>query len=346
MRILLTAISLTFCMSLSGIAQTSSREKLIRQGVALHDEGKYTEALRFYAEARKSDTLNEDVNHEIATTYSALNKHTDAIRYADLVLRHGTHNRARAAIVKGNALDHLGRTKEAIQTYKEAIATSTDAVYMLRYNLAFTYYNARIPDDARDQLIAGISENPAHASSHLLLGVVMAESGERAQAVLALTYFLMLEGSGRRAPGALAMLDKQLVKGVTKESDNKININVAMRDKDDPFNAIEIMLSLLAANAHNDAEKAKSTQDAFKGSLTALFEVVGLLEKEESAAFWWKTYGSVFQALDKAGHTETLAYLVRQSANKPEVTAWLEGHPQKIEALSDWYEKATPRTKE
>jgi len=328
-------------LSFSAAAQntTLSRSALIERGVALHDEGRYTEALEVYAAARAGDTLNEDVNYEMATTYTAMEKHEQAIRFAELVLRHGKENRTRAAMVKGNALDHLGRTKEAIQTYKDALARGQDdATYLVHYNLALTYYQARIPASARPELMAAISENPSHASSHLMLGMLMAEEGKRVPAVLALTHFLLLESNSRRARGALEALDQQMRRGVTQEDNNHITIQIAPGDKDDdPFRTMEVMMSIMTATDLSREGIAKTPQQSFSANLQIVLGMLEKMDKKESGAFWWKAYGELFSGLIKAGHGETLAYHIRTSEGEPEVEAWLERNPQKMRALSEWY---------
>ncbi len=162
-------------------------------------------------------------------------------------------------------------------------------------------------------LLEAVQLQPAHASSHLLLGSIMAESRQRIPAVLALYHFLLLEPDTKRSPGALALLDRLLSQGVTQESENQITIQLAAPEKKDPFSSMEMMMSLMSASRMGKDNKGKSEAAQFAEITDLLFSMLSGLEKEKSARIWWTVYGTLFTAMNEKDHTEAFSYYIRQS---------------------------------
>src|SRR5688500_8186720 len=98
MRIITTVVLatlLTFNLS----AQDDQLKQLITEGIALHDQGKYNEAITKYREALEIDSKSALANYELA--YAAfLNKQYDtAIKYSNITLDINTSNQHETYIV-------------------------------------------------------------------------------------------------------------------------------------------------------------------------------------------------------------------------------------------------------
>ena len=83
-------------------------------------------------------------------------------------------------MVKGTALDMMGKSTEAIQTYERALEDFPNN-HLIQYNLAVTAYNINDFAKAERALQQALKIKPSHASSHLLLGYILSDQGIQSQ---------------------------------------------------------------------------------------------------------------------------------------------------------------------
>ena len=175
-----------------GYAQTSV-DSLIQVGIEHHDQGQYEAALEAYYAALKMDPENVLINYEIGLTMMNQKNFEGSLEHAEIVLNSDREELHLAGILlKGSALDYLGRTKESIKLFESAIEEYGDD-YLLYYNLGYNYYFVKYLDKAESNLINAIQTKTDHASSHLMLGYVNTDAGNRVQSLMALYFFLLLE---------------------------------------------------------------------------------------------------------------------------------------------------------
>ena len=145
MRRIGIAILLVFISTLS-IAQ-SGVEDIVKKGIQYHDKGDYDMAIETYKKALKINPKSTLVNYEIALSYFAKGGYKQTIKYSDAVLNQNKDHLLQAYMVKGSALDMLGKTKESIKLFEKAIK-KTEGHYLLYYNLALNFYKIRDLDNA------------------------------------------------------------------------------------------------------------------------------------------------------------------------------------------------------
>ncbi|NJK95514.1 MAG: tetratricopeptide repeat protein [Bacteroidales bacterium] len=80
-----------------------SIEELVAQGTALHDQGKYAEAIKKYKAALKADKNSPLANYEIAYTYLSMGKYDDAIKHSEKVINLNGNYQHIAYVVMGSA---------------------------------------------------------------------------------------------------------------------------------------------------------------------------------------------------------------------------------------------------
>lgn len=316
-------------------AQTNAALDIINQGIKLHDKGDYAGAIQLYKTVLKNNSKLPQANYEIAASYFGLKDYLNTVKHSSAVIEANVNYVDQAYILKGSALDLMGKPADAVKTYTEGISKFPND-YLLYYNLALTSYNLKKYKEVDDALIKALTINPAHASSHLLLGYSMGTQKHRVKSILALSNFLLIEPTGKRAEAALAFLEKEFGKGVKQDDDNSIRITESSLKKVDEFGTAELMLSLLESSKQTEANKNKSSHELFAENMKTLFTILGELKKDNQG-FWWNFYVDFFYSLTKKNHVEALSYYITQAKNDNTVYSWLQQHKGKYEALADWY---------
>lgn len=320
-------------------AQSESVRELVEQGVALHDQGKYAEAIKKYQAALVIEPGSTLANYEIAFSYFLAGSYDSAITYSGRVLELNGGSQHEAYLVLGSSLDLAGKPAKAIATYEEGIKKYPGS-NLLHYNLALTCFNQKDYKKAEQEAILAIQARPRHGSSHLVLAATMKQTGQRVKSLMALYYFLLLEPNSRRSATNLESLMAQLKQGVEKKDDKNISINLFMDDakKDDPFAPAEMMISLLAASSYTEKNKDKSDAVMFAEMNVPIFSALTGLKKDVRG-FWSDVYLAMIEDLVSAGHTETYSYYISQSSGSEEVTKWLASHNDSVQNLEEWISK-------
>lgn len=306
----------------------------IEEGIAHHDRGEFDEALEAYKKALILDPQSTVVNYEMALSYFQKKDYKNAIARADIVIDKKEDNLINAYLVKGSALDMLGKVKESIKLFEKAIRKFPDD-YLLHYNLALNYYKLNQMDKAQENVNTAIKNNPSHNSSHWVLANIEFAKGNTVQSLLANHYFLFLEPNSSRSLNAYKLLRKNFGANVTQEKDNAITINVSMGEDDDPFSPAALMLGLMGASNLLPENADKTPEEFFAENTESFFKILGELKKEKQTGLYWDYYVPFFYNLSKSEHLETYCMYISQSGNE-KAMAWLDANPEKIEAFSAW----------
>ncbi|PLX08547.1 MAG: hypothetical protein C0596_06725 [Marinilabiliales bacterium] len=173
---------------------------LIYQGVKLHDAGKFDEAIIKYDEALEADKNNLTALYEKSYTLSTIGKNEDAIECCKLAVKHHPDDEDLDMIyvVWGNALDAIGEMNDAIEIYNEGIEKFPE-FYLIYFNKGITYSSNKYYDKALSCFEEAITFNINHASSHNGIARLNQMDENYVPAVLAYTYFLIIEPEGSRA---------------------------------------------------------------------------------------------------------------------------------------------------
>lgn len=337
-------------LSLVSFAQSDAVKDIVREGIALHDAHKYEEAIAKYQEAFAMDSTSSLVHYEMALTYYHMKQFEKTIFHAKVVIDQKDDLALSGIIVMGSALDDIGRTKESVALYKEALEKYPNE-YLLLFNYAISNLRLNQTDEAERALIKGVSHNLGHASSHLRLGYIQKDKGSRIQSMLCLYFFLMLEHDTQRAAEAYSQLTELFYKGVKRDSENPNNIIVNLSaDGSGGFDSSELMLSMIAASSL-DKHKGKNDFERFAADTQSFFQILGELKENESkkkkrgkkqekeqseSADLWNYYINFFYELSKAGFTEVLCYRAALATQNEIPTNWVEANQEKTELFHVW----------
>lgn len=306
----------------------------IEEGIAHHDNGDYDKALDAYKKALILDPQSTVVNYEMALSYFKKKDYENSIARADIVIDKKEDNVISAYLVKGSALDMMGKVKESIKLFEKAIRKYPNE-YLLYYNLALNHYKLNQMDKAKENVIKAIENNPNHGSSHWMLANIEYAKGNTVQSLLANHYFLFLEPDSARSLDAYTFLRKNFGGNVTQDKDNAITINVSMSEDDDPFSAAGLMLGLMGATNLLPENSDKTSEELFVENTDSFFKILGELKDKKQTGLYWNFYVPFFYDVANSDHLETYCMYISQSGNE-DATAWLDANTKKVEAFDIW----------
>jgi len=330
----LSKILLIFVISFSPLllsGQEQLIDSLVKEGVKLHDQGKYEEAIKAYQKALKIEPNSSVANFEISMTYFYSKDYKNAEKYSKKVIKIDEKYQLQGYLGYANALDMQGKTKKAIRVYEEAISKYDN--YLLFYNHALTCYNSGQYKKAYDSVTKAILNNSSHASSHLILSKIMEKQGNRVKAMLPLYFFLLIEPNSKRASVEYKNLRNFIDFGVNKVSNEKTDVEIPQNDDPD-FNAAEMMISLSKASNSIEENKGKTDLELFAENNESLFSILGELKKDNTG-FWWDFYVPFYNDLTNDKLVKTFSYYISLSKGD-EAVKWIDNNNEEFERFKHW----------
>jgi tetratricopeptide (TPR) repeat protein len=319
-KLLLTLILLLFIRSYSFAQGNNQANDLIKQGVDLHNAGKYDEAIAKFNEALKADPANGYANYELAFSLYASKKPNDAIPY----LEKAAKSASTSLIVPAYALlatiyDEGQQPQKAIETYNAAIKINP-AYPQIYYNLGIAYFRNQQYAEAENSAIEAIKHDPKNASSQRLYALVCFHQNKRANALLGFCCFLLIEPTGPRAAEAFSNIQHIIQGGVLKDNNGNTAINVSPKD-DKETGTLNLGISLTVASAQS---KKLAGTDLLEYELKSIFALTGqLAEKKTDKTFFDKFFADYL-------------YKLAQSPNMPAFTKMVAEHTPLTSELDSW----------
>ena len=165
LKLTITSLLILLTFNLA-IAQDKTFTKYIENGIALHDEGQYRQAIKQYEKALKIDKKSALANYEIALSYHALGDRKAALKYANKAAKgKGSQDMPMLYVMRGSLLDDGGKAKQAIKVYEQGIRRFPND-HMLYFNMGITYARMGMNVKAKNAFINAIAKNYSHTSSH------------------------------------------------------------------------------------------------------------------------------------------------------------------------------------
>jgi tetratricopeptide (TPR) repeat protein len=336
-------IFLFLSTSIVGFAQDF--KKILNEGIALHDQGKYKLAIQKYESAAKIEKKAAIVYYEMAYSYYALKDYDNSIKKSKKAIKLAKSNENNSILlssylIHGAAIDDSGDTKKAIKIYNKAIKKFPNN-YLLRYNLGYSYFKNRQYDDAQVMIEKALTINPKHGTSHILLAHITRNKGLRVQSIMAMNHFLYLENLNHpvnitaRSKEVFSILKKQTIGNVTRDGENSITINLSLIDNDE-FSTTNMLLSLMEASNRILADSLNLSENQRIHFFMKTF-CSSLADKTSNGAkFWTGKYLTIFQQLHEKELVETFTNILLLSSGDPKVATWLNEHEvevSKVEGL-------------
>ncbi len=337
-------VAMFFLHSFLSFGQNAKATALLNEGVALHDQGKYTEAIDKYKASYQLDSNNVALYSEMAMTYSALKDFENAGTICEKAIARFPGSPTLKMIYSnyGNSLVERQKPEEAIKIFDEAIRKYPD-YYMLPFNKGITEYHLKKPYAARACFEDAIKLNPKHASSWYYLGVVEDAFGNRIPAVLDFSRFLILEPKGPRADQILPFLTRK-VNGLyylEKKGEETFTYNSAAKRTDTSANGFVEAESGLKAYVELSATPSLSNRtqtelDKFEALSSVIFESLEECRKSNQG-FYGDFLIPYFIELDQKQHTRAFTYFINHYETKnQDVANWPDKNEPAMNAFIAW----------
>ncbi|TYZ10933.1 tetratricopeptide repeat protein [Hymenobacter lutimineralis] len=331
----------------TGLAQgVASAKTLVKEGIALYDQGNYQEAIRRYEQAIKLEPGNYTARYELAMTYNTLGQHKESAALCKELLKDDPEPSAAVYGTYGNALDGLKKPKDAVKIYQEGLKRYPDDG-SLYFNLGVTQASSlEQPAEAMASMQQAVRCRPEHTNSLNAVSLLTLQLDNRVPALLEMLRLLQLEPTGKRAEATIARFDNALGLGVKKTGDKAVTINlssnvvgnVSKENIPDNFAGPDMLLTMSGALDHSKENSKKTAPVLFADKLALLVSVLEENHPEKQTGFAWQYFVPYFVEMKKQGHLPALAYSVQASRAEatPEIREWLAAHAAEVQALNKW----------
>lgn len=280
-------------------------QQKLETGIALHDDGKYREALAVYRDILDLNPGNVYALYESAFSSSQMGDYAASLDFALKGLEYDSPLIGRLSMVAANNLDILGKPKQAIAVYQKALRHMPEAG-ILYYNMGVTYSGMDDGEAAEAAFLKALERSPDHASSHVALADICLNRGEAMPAMLLLIRFLTLEPDTRRSITALRKLEAAMTSGVTSGGPNTININLFGPVLENPstFRTMEMTWKLQRAVHLSTADTSLSALEQRRAAFHTLLDMMNPEELCDGDAFLERYLITWLADLREAGHGE------------------------------------------
>jgi len=337
-------VTLLLAMACSCFAQAQTAEDIIKEGVALHDAGKYKEAIAKYDEALAADPKLVAAMYEKAYSLTSLKQNAEALEIAKRILKeHPDYpDIANVYSMAGNALDDLNRSEEALKIYDEGIKRFPQ-FYLFYYNKGLSLARLNRGEEATRNFQKDLLLRPVHTSAHLYMARMYEADDNLVPAVMAYGVSLLLESKTSRATDAFSAMQK-LLKGNARVDSSGKNVNISLfmpkqtKKKDDDFSTANMGLSLMGGLGIDkvlDSIGKRTDVEKMRSAVAMIMEQTG---GEKKKGFAWKFYVPFYTEMKRRNFVETFCYLCFRSADNKEANDWLIANATEVAAFYEWME--------
>ena len=349
MKKLILAFIISLSANLAFSQDKDAAEKLVGEGIALHDKREFEKAISKYDKALELDADNLFALAEKALSLHSLHRYDEAIVCCKTAVEKHPHHDAlnTVYVTYGNALDGLKKPNEAIELYDEGLKVFPE-YYQLHFNKGITLIGLKEYDEALSSFNQSISHNPKHGSSHNAVGRILYSDKKRIPAILAISRFLVIEPQGQRAKDNLGLLQEMMNGNVEQTGKNSISINInadAIGDtlpngkpKENSFRTADMILSMDAALDFDKKNSKKSPREQFLRKFETLCSSLKESQKDNHG-FYWEYYVPYFIEMKDKGYLETFSYLAFATSDDKSTEKWLKANDAQIDSFYAWSSK-------
>jgi len=302
---------------------------LLKEGIALHDAGKYDEAIAKYKEALKIDPEYSSAYHEISYSLFSSGRGKEAIAYLEKLLALDPKSGG-AYDMLGSIYDDDKQPDKAVEYYKKGIAV--DPQYQrLHYNLAITCLRQKKYAESENYAVEAIKLDPKHASSQRAYAMATFYENKRGVSLLAWSSFLMLEPQTKRSAEAYRYVQYIINYGVKQTGEKNVTINISTDD----LSGANLLMPMAIVNA-TSGKKDLTKTDSLTLQLKAIFSIANTFEDKKGDPFYKNFLGDYFKKLSETDNMPAFARLISLGANQEENLQWFKDNNAKLSALDAW----------
>ncbi|KIC93538.1 tetratricopeptide repeat protein [Flavihumibacter solisilvae] len=301
--------------------------KIIEDGIKLHDEGKYKEAIDLYSKVNRSDTNYVYALYELALSYSADSQYQKGLQVVERAMAEKTDRERLPELLTqyGNLVDNLGDPQRALHIYDSALRIYP-AYNMLYLNKGTTLMRLEKFKEAETAFQQCLLIDPYTASAHYKLGIVSIQQGLLVPSMLSFMSYLIISPEGQYSNTSITILNS-----IAKNTD-EINGYVSNRtvEQAEEYSLPEqILQSKIALD--KKYKPIIKLDDAISRQIQVVLEKLDFAEG--SSDFWMQFYMPLYSKLFRSGKFEHLVNYMFSGVNLPEIKSYNKKNKKEIDAL-------------
>lgn len=353
-------------------------EQLIQEGIELHDEGEYEEAIDRYNAALELDSTLTVAVYELSLSYLELKDFENALIYSSMVIDSEDKKLwAGAYAVNSEALTGMELVDEAIEILNQGLEKIGDD-YLLHFNLAVNFFKKGDTDKTLKHIKRAIDFDKSHSGAFLLNAYALSDKGLWVQSILSFQMFLLLEPDSKRSKNAFAEMlqlmqitkpDKPVERSFIQQqmarnkSVNDTTNNVPPLETENGlnrelvYNTITTTIDSLKATSAKSLkteeaveveqnEKTEGVDQINEVDKFTIFKIVNkelmkVLEQESKGikdGILWTFYIPFFSRISSSEYYDTFSRYISVSYF-PESFKWWEENPETAFNFAVWFEK-------
>lgn len=310
---------------------------LVKEGVRLHDEGRFDDAIARYKRALELEPEDSEAHYELANTYLASGRYALCEETARRGLRKPGRLEGPLYGMIASCLSSDGKPDQALKVFKEGLAKHPDDV-TLNFNIAVTLATQGKAQEAIPHLEKVIAARPLYGSPYFLSGEIFANQDRPVEGLFFFMRFVSLDPDSKRAPYAAAKVFELLTSGI-EETKEGVNVTVRPLEKNlDILAQIEFSRSIAATTVHLKENQSQSKAQRYVSALDTFVKIVEETAQGEDGGplagtfLWERAAGPVIQ-LQRRGALECFGYALAARAGFAGAEEWLKSNPQKQREL-------------
>lgn len=355
MRAALVVLTACLFLSLSPVHFYAQQEstpplgpaELVAQGVALHDEERYAEAIERYRQALEIDPENVEALYELANTFAASGQLDACVETANRALKLAPGELEAALYsIAGSCLSTDDKGRKAMRMFRAGLKKHPLS-FALHFNVAVRLAHDGKTEQAISHLKTCIEQRPGYASPFFILGELLKLQGNRVPALyFYLRFFMLAPNDPRTATAAHRIVE--IVDGyVTREGPDsfKILLDPDAAQSEGDYSTLDTMLAFSAAAATLEEEAPKSDAARLAGTISRFVAITG--DHDAGPKGLPESFTSEWAIRPVLGLHEQdlflpLAYLVALRAELAGAEEYLDAHSSDLEKLSRALAAAAP----
>ncbi len=315
-------------------------DKLVEDGIKLHDKGDYNGAIKLYDDALLIDKDDYEANYEKAYSCQFAKRYDESIAICKYLLAQHADNSSIYDVYSnyGSVLDDKGEPEEAIKIFDEGIK-KFPTFYLLHFNKGLTLARQKKWDAAEASFVLGLKSKPTHGGSLYYMALIQ-ENSNKVAAIMNCLTFLALEPEGKRAEVIFKYVNELLQGYIAKGKDGKTSLvinTIGMEDKtkENNFSAVNMMMGIAARVVLMDSVKMKPLADKFTLQINGMAEALAN-EKKDGKGMYWDVYAPFFIDMQKDGMINTFAHIASITSGDADNIKWLNDNQGKMADFNKW----------
>jgi uncharacterized protein len=324
---LAVAAFMVYASAFTQSAKPVNTAKLLDDGIALYNKGKYKEAIDVYKKVPRYDSNYAFSLHNISLAYYYDSNFVESKNAAALGLQLFPDRADEWYNLLGNTYDQLGKTEEAI-AYYDKIINQFNHAYMPWYNKGITYYNKKNFAEAKKSLQQSLMINPYYAPAHFYLANIYYEEGNMVAAMMAHATSLLVSPTNSYNANSTRWLTQ-----ISNVTDDVVKKAAAKKSSNtDDFDMVqEILLSKLALDRKYKLQA--DLEDPIVRQLQALMEKLSF--KDSDKGFAMQYYVPMFERLFKEKQFEPFVNYIFSGLDIKAVNSYVKKNKREVEGIFD-----------